>query len=395
MSIAYSPSQESDETHGPGRPKPIRLSEVGQIAAERLDGGANGALKEALEPRASDPPVTAEAEPEHEAAVRGEAALEVSDNEGAAPLPESSPDMESAETESAETRPVDVSGSGQPIEPLPSRETVEAIPLIPVSAADSDDTGVVTEVAPEEGAPQALELAPDATGDDGAEAPAAAPAADAAETMEAQVQPTDASADGPPSSAAEDAGLVVPDNRADPAPFVAPPLFSAEPTESMPSFADAPGDVHPSRPAPDVAGEESEPSPAAPGSSDPRSTDARVASALGAAAKLAADANAAAEALDNLKRLLERQMPNPRQSMGEIFAQPTAGAEPPPLPHQAVARRMPDEELPVASVKSHPRPGGRGAAARERHPFDVRGFMAGFALSWALGAALYIYLTAG
>jgi hypothetical protein len=56
---------------------------------------------------------------------------------------------------------------------------------------------------------------------------------------------------------------------------------------------------------------------------------------------------------------------------------------------------MQDEELPVASVKSHPPPGGKSAAARDRHPFDVRGFMAGFALSWALGAALYIYLTAG
>jgi hypothetical protein len=54
-----------------------------------------------------------------------------------------------------------------------------------------------------------------------------------------------------------------------------------------------------------------------------------------------------------------------------------------------------DAELPAAAVKpQHLRPGGR-SAARERQPFDLRGFMAGFALSWALGAALYIYLTAG
>jgi hypothetical protein len=46
-------------------------------------------------------------------------------------------------------------------------------------------------------------------------------------------------------------------------------------------------------------------------------------------------------------------------------------------------------------VVAHARPGARGGAARENHPFDLRGFMAGFALSWALGAALYIYLTAG
>ena len=44
MSIAQSRAEESDEIHGPGRPKPIRLSEVGQIAAERLDG--DGALQE-------------------------------------------------------------------------------------------------------------------------------------------------------------------------------------------------------------------------------------------------------------------------------------------------------------------------------------------------------------
>jgi hypothetical protein len=32
---------------------------------------------------------------------------------------------------------------------------------------------------------------------------------------------------------------------------------------------------------------------------------------------------------------------------------------------------------------------------RERQPLDVRGFLAGFALSWAIGAVLYIYLMAG
>jgi hypothetical protein len=290
---------------------------------------------------------------------------------------------------SAETRPADASEPGQSIEPPPSLEAVEPIPLIPVSASDRDDTRVATEIAPEEGAPQALELAPDATGDDSAEAETAASVADAAETIDVEAEHTGAAGDPLPVGAAiSDADPVAPDAREDPAAFVAPPLFSAEPTESMLSFPDAP----------EVAGEESEP-PGTSGPSHAQATDSNLASALGAAAKLAADANAAAEALENLKRLLERQLPNPtqapRQSMGEIFAQPAAGAEPPPLPNQAVARRMPDEELPVASVKSHPRAGGRSAAGRERHAFDVRGFMAGFALSWALGAALYIYLTAG
>jgi len=32
-------------------------------------------------------------------------------------------------------------------------------------------------------------------------------------------------------------------------------------------------------------------------------------------------------------------------------------------------------------------------ADRERGRFDIRGFLAGLALSWAIGAVLYVYLT--
>jgi hypothetical protein len=35
----------------------------------------------------------------------------------------------------------------------------------------------------------------------------------------------------------------------------------------------------------------------------------------------------------------------------------------------------------------------RELADRERGRFDVRGFLAGLALSWAIGAVLYVYLT--
>jgi hypothetical protein len=35
------------------------------------------------------------------------------------------------------------------------------------------------------------------------------------------------------------------------------------------------------------------------------------------------------------------------------------------------------------------------AAGRERDHFNILGFMTGFALSAAIGAVLYIYLTAG
>ena len=54
-----------------------------------------------------------------------------------------------------------------------------------------------------------------------------------------------------------------------------------------------------------------------------------------------------------------------------------------------------DEEPPSSEPKPFRRAGARGVPWRERRQFDVRGFMAGFALSWAIGAALYIYLTAG
>ncbi len=110
--------------------------------------------------------------------------------------------------------------------------------------------------------------------------------------------------------------------------------------------------------------------------------------ALDAAAKLAADANAAAEALENLKRLLERQLPAPSAPQAAA-----AAAEPPPLP------------LPLPPLPLVPRRTGRVAPARapaplaaaqsDRRRLDVRGFLAGFALSWAFGLVLYLFLTAG
>jgi hypothetical protein len=128
-------------------------------------------------------------------------------------------------------------------------------------------------------------------------------------------------------------------------------------------------------------------------------------SALDAAARLAADANAAAEALANLQRLLERQLPNVAASPA-----PAGTAEPaiPPMPIPvAVAPAMAPQppSLPLHAVRDatgrttlrpamlaplpprHARP--------ERTRLDVRGFLAGFALSWAFGVVLYLYMTSG
>jgi hypothetical protein len=127
---------------------------------------------------------------------------------------------------------------------------------------------------------------------------------------------------------------------------------------------------------------------------------------LGAAAKLAADANAAAEALENLKRLLERQLPD--VAVGLAAPAPVASSTawtPGPAPE---APRPPPLPPPVSSVREdrsgirYPQPAPephvpvpRRRPAAERSRFDVRGFFAGFALSWAFGVVLYLFMTAG
>ena len=97
-----------------------------------------------------------------------------------------------------------------------------------------------------------------------------------------------------------------------------------------------------------------------------------------AAANLAGDVNAAAEAYENLKRLLERQFADP----------PRASLDSSPNLEAALALRQPPAATPL--------PGGFAHAAGQgpRH-LDIRGFLAGVAVSAAIGAALYICLAAG
>jgi len=110
--------------------------------------------------------------------------------------------------------------------------------------------------------------------------------------------------------------------------------------------------------------------------------------ALDAAAKLAADANAAAEALDSLKRLLEQGLP---VATGK-GAHPASPSErpvlPPRLPPRSTVALSPPPPLPPVTLPV-PMP------STDRVRFDLRGFLAGFALSWAIGVVLYLFMTAG
>jgi hypothetical protein len=142
------------------------------------------------------------------------------------------------------------------------------------------------------------------------------------------------------------------------------------------------------------------PSAIAPAPSAPASKLQPLSSALDTAVKLAADANAAAAALENLKQMLERRLPERSPPRPTVQASPRTLAAAPP----AQAKAQPPRQLPLHAVRN-----GRGQTALrpavlpepprrvpvERRRLDVRGFFAGFALSWAFGVVLYLFLTAG
>jgi len=132
--------------------------------------------------------------------------------------------------------------------------------------------------------------------------------------------------------------------------------------------------------------------------------------ALDAAVRLAADASVAAEALENLKRLLERkqqlesQLPHlaagsqPTAASGEADVPALTPQQPlalPPLPLPLHAEQDAAGGSTASTTVLPPPPRRRRRPPPERRVFDVRGFMAGFALSWAFGVVLYLFMTAG
>jgi hypothetical protein len=131
-------------------------------------------------------------------------------------------------------------------------------------------------------------------------------------------------------------------------------------------------------------------------------------SALDAAVRLAADASVAAEALENLKRLLERkqqlesQLPHlaadsqPTSASDDADASAPAPQQPlPPLPLPLHAEQDAAGGSAASTTVLPPPPWRRRRPPPERRVFDLRGFMAGFALSWAFGVVLYLFMTAG
>lgn len=114
----------------------------------------------------------------------------------------------------------------------------------------------------------------------------------------------------------------------------------------------------------------------------------------GAAIKIAEEASATAEALESLKRLLNHKLP----LLETAVAEPAQAAidevqpeSPPPLPtYQAPIRPPPMVELDPVPELAHF--AGSDAAPIQRG-FAVGSFLAGFAFSWVIGAALYAYLT--
>jgi hypothetical protein len=146
-----------------------------------------------------------------------------------------------------------------------------------------------------------------------------------------------------------------------------------------------------------------------------RQEGAPIAEALDTAAKLTADASVAAAALENLALLLQKHqrtspmMPPVLHGHDQDHAQvqqqhvPQPQPQPRPIPMPRPAAAFPQQQAAkpaVVQTTAHMRPVKAPAlrspsALPESRQFDVRGFMAGFALSWAIGAVLYIYLLAG
>jgi hypothetical protein len=321
MAYAHFPSNDGSEFHDPIQSARFRLRDTEKIAADRLETGGDGTLKEAL--AGVDPSFRPTNEVERltdriEAAQAG---------------------YNSAATETS-TLPF-------PAEPVPDVPAADApsLTLLGLPEWSEAQAAVAAELAEAQSLPLVLQ-------EEQTEGTHWRPAARDAEPYS---HPLDGPADGAADS----------------------------PTDATPVQAVA------SRPEPAVEPPMPEP---------PRPADAPIANAFDAAAKLAADANAAAVALENLTRLLH----NHQRPAAMIPAAQNLSPRPPqlpprpPAPHQRPAMPAPavieQRSVTRAAVTA---PALRPAAAPESRQFDVRGFMAGFALSWAIGAVLYIYLMVG
>jgi hypothetical protein len=113
-------------------------------------------------------------------------------------------------------------------------------------------------------------------------------------------------------------------------------------------------------------------------------------SAVDTAAKIAAEANATAEALENLKRLLAQKLPPVGVPIPPAEPASTGAVQPPPV--HFLASQQPALELPVDEPAEAGLPPPMAGGRSRSGGLDMRGFLAGFALSWAFGIVLYVYL---
>lgn len=113
---------------------------------------------------------------------------------------------------------------------------------------------------------------------------------------------------------------------------------------------------------------------------DPSHPVPRLVDRIDAAAKLAADAAAAAAAVERLKRLLQAQLAAGQPAGQSPVKSPANGSGPAMHASAPAADRGGTQPL---------------SAAGDRRRPDVRGFLAGFVLSGAIGAVLYLYMMAG
>jgi hypothetical protein len=117
-----------------------------------------------------------------------------------------------------------------------------------------------------------------------------------------------------------------------------------------------------------------------------------------AAARIAAEASATAAALENLKRLLVHNRGEPDIAALHHLLEPSPErTEPPPIPVYRPPARLPITpppmvEPPQAATSLSPFPDD---VSPRRPVAAVGSFFAGFALSWVLGAVLYVFLNAG
>ena len=111
--------------------------------------------------------------------------------------------------------------------------------------------------------------------------------------------------------------------------------------------------------------------------------------------RIAAEANATAQALENLKRVLARKLPNLTVEDASR-PQDASPVQPPPIQLAASAPLdAADFDRQDDGMEEFPLPPIAGELPRRGAGFAFGSFLSGFAASWVFGAALYAYLIFG